>query len=317
MKAPAWLLPAKPKRLLILFGLLLAILAGENIYRHWTPTHTHATTHYSILSSALPQQTVETGDKVEALYAAYLATFKTWPELHQPHAQLQLKLFKDRAEFRRCNRAIGWAEAFYRPPTCHAYYSAAEFNPHHWMLHEAVHQLNHEVARLDLAKWADEGLGEYFSTSFLRNGRLEVGTVDRNTYPVWWLDELKLSGNLQQDLTNGTVIPLRAILNGYGGPSLDKNFNLYYLHWWSLTHLLFEGQGGKYRDQVAPLLRDGASLASFENRIGPVERLQSEWYQHLQGLQWSVFHIGTTNRSPKAPRLLGDPTPTPGQSHTL
>lgn len=297
MKAPAWLLPPKPKRLFILFSILLTILAGEKIYRRWTPTHTHTTTHYEILSSAQRPQSFETGNKVEALYTAYGETFKTWPQLLEPHARLKLKLFKDRAEFRRCNRGIGWAEAFYRTPYCHAYYSAEELNPHHWMLHEAVHQLNHEVAHLDLAKWADEGLSEYFSTSLLRDDRLEVGHVDRNTYPVWWLDELKLSGNLPQDLADGTVIPLRAILNGYGGPSLNDNFNLYYLHWWSLTHLLFEGQHGKYREQVAPLLCDGASLESFEKRIGPVDRLQTEWYQHLQDLQWRLFRISPTNHS--------------------
>ena len=309
MKAPAWLFPPKPKRLLILFGTLLAILAGEQVYRWWHPTHTHSTTHYTILSSALPAQSAETGDKVEALYTAYLETFKIWPELQQPHEKLQLKLFKDRSEFRRCNRGLGWAEAFYRPPCCHAYYSANELNPHHWMLHEAVHQLNHEVARLELAKWADEGLSEYFSTSFLRDGKLEIGKVDRNTYPVWWLDELQLSGNLKQDLESGTVIPLRAILEGHGGPSLDKNFNLYYLHWWSLTHLLFEGQNSKYREHVAPLLREGASLESFEKHIGPVEQLQAEWYQHLQGLQWTLFHIGPTNHS--NPRSVKSSSPSP------
>ena len=287
MKVPAWLLPRKPARLIVLVGILLAILVGEKIYRRWTPPHTHTTTHYTIQSSALLPQTRETGEKVEALYTAYVETFHAWPELHQPHATLQLKLFNDRTEFRRCNRGIpGWAEAYYRTPYCNAYYSREELNPHHWMLHEAVHQLNHEVAHLELAKWADEGLSEYFSTSFLREGRLEAGHVDRNTYPVWWLDELNLSGNLQQDLTNHTVIPLRAILNGYGGPSLDQNFNLYYLHWWSLTHLLFEGQDRKYRKQVAPLLRDGASLESFEKNIGPVDRFQDEWYKHLQDLQW-------------------------------
>jgi hypothetical protein len=300
VNTPAWLLPQKPKRLFILLGILLAILAGEQVYRWWRPTHTHTTLHYTILSSALLAQSAETGDKVEALYTAYVETFKSWPELQQPHEKLQLKLFKDRQEFRRCHRGLGWAEAFYRSPCCHAYFSADELNPHHWMLHEAVHQLNHEVARLELAKWADEGLSEYFSTSFLRDGKLEVGRVDRNTYPVWWLDELQLSGNLKQDLENGTVIPLRAILEGSGGPSLDENFNRYYLQWWSLTHLLFDGQNGKYREHVAPLLREGASLASFEKHIGPVEKIQTEWYQHLQELQWSLFLISTNHSSPRS-----------------
>lgn len=85
MKAPAWLLPKKPQRRFILVGVLLAILLRERIYRHWSPTHTHTTTHYTILSSATPAQSAETGDKVEALYAAYLETFKAWPELQRPH----------------------------------------------------------------------------------------------------------------------------------------------------------------------------------------------------------------------------------------
>lgn len=53
------------------------------------------------------------------------------------------------------------------------------------MLHESVHQLNQEVARLDLEKWLDEGLAEYFSTSRFISNRLAVGRVDLNTYPVW------------------------------------------------------------------------------------------------------------------------------------
>lgn len=233
---------------------------------------------------------------MEVLYSTYVELLQSVPTISEPHAKLQVKLYRDRNEFKRCNR-VGWAEAFYRAPFCHAYFSADEINPHHWMLHEGVHQLNHEVARLRLAKWAEEGLAEYFSTSQLRDGRLELGLVDRNTYPVWWLEDLQLSNDLDADLKSGRVIPLRVILNGHGGPSLDDNFNLYYLHWWSLTHLLFDGGDGKYRDRVVPLVRDGASLGSFEKHIGSVEQLQTEWYQHLQHLQWSLFRVGNTNYS--------------------
>jgi hypothetical protein len=311
VKAPPWLLPPKPKRLLILFGLLLALVGGDKIYRRWTPTNTLTTAHYTIRSSALPAQAEEIGGKLETLHAAYGDLFKSWPEVRQPHALLKVKLFKDRQEFRRCNRGIGWAEAFYRPPYCHAYYSADEINPHQWMLHEAVHQLNHEVAHLDLAKWADEGLSEYLSTSRLRDGRLEVGYVDSNTYPVWWLDELPLSGDLNRDLTNGTIIPLRTILAGKGGPALDDSFNLYYLHWWSLMHLLFDGEGGKYRAGVLPLLLEGATLESFEKHIGPVDRLQAEWYQHLHGLQWSLFRVGKSPADHSRPRSLNPSSSNP------
>lgn len=311
MKAPPWLLPPKPKRLLILFGLLLALVVGDKIYRRWTPTNSHTTAHYVIQSSALPSQTEDIGAKLEALHAAYVDLFKSWPEVQQPHALLKVKLFKDRQEFQRCNRGIGWAEAFYRPPYCHAYYSADEINPYHWMLHEAVHQLNHEVAHLNLAKWADEGLSDYLGSSLLVGGQINAGRTDRNTYPVWWLDELQLSGDLNRDLTNGTIIPLRAIITGSGGPPMNKDFNLYYLHWWSLMHLLFDGEGGKYRAGVLPLLQEGATLKSFEKHIGPVERVQAEWYRHLQELQWSLFRVSTPPANHSKPRSVNSSSSSP------
>lgn len=311
MKAPAWLLPPKPKRLLILSGLLLGIVVGDIVYRWWQPTHTHSTVHYAIRSSALPGQTEEVGAKLELLHSAYLDLFKEVRAIDQPHAPLKVKLFKDRNEFRRCNRGIGWAEAFYRPPYCHAYFSTEEINPYHWMLHESVHQLNHEVAQFRLAQWADEGLSEYLSTSLINDDRLEVGRVDRNTYPVWWLDELALTGDLEGDLKDGTVIPLRSILTGKGGPSLNKHFNLYYLHWWSLVHLLYEGQHGKYREGVLPLLQARATLESFEKHIGPVEQVQSEWYQHLQGLQWDLFLVGSPSTNHSSPRSIKSSSSSP------
>lgn len=310
MKAPSWLLPAKPARLLILFSILLVIVGVDKVRRWWSPTHTRETAHYRLQSSAQPPQTGETGARMEALYSAYVELLQGFPATQEAHPKLQLKLYRDQREFKRCNR-VGWAEAYYRPPCCHAYFSAEELNPHHWMLHEGVHQLNHEVARLRLAKWADEGLAEYFSTSFLRGGRLELGQVDRNTYPVWWLDELQLSGDLERDLKSGAVIPLREILADSGGPSLDENFNLYYLHWWSLVHLLFEVDGGKYRAGMIAVLGEGATPASVEQHIGPVEQLQVEWYQHLRELQWNLFRVGQPPTNHSSPRSVKSSSSSP------
>lgn len=125
-------------------------------------------------------------------------------------------------------------------------------------------------------------MGEYFGTSLLRDGVLKVGQMDRNTYPIWWLEDIGLSGNLDKDLSRGEVIPLRNIISGQGGPSLDKCFNLYYVEWWSLTHFLFQFDGRKYREAFFRVLREGGTLASFEKNVGPVERIQTEWYGHLQ-----------------------------------
>ena len=186
-------MPAKPARLLFLVLVLILVLVGDWRYRRWHPTVTLTTDHYLIRSSASETQTKEIGEVVETLYRAYATLFSGWPEMGPAHESLQLRLFKDRREFRRCNRGLGWAEAFYREPSCYAYYSAVEIGPYHWMLHEAVHQLNREVIRLRAPPWVDEGLAAYFSTSRLKEGALQLGEIDRNAYPVWWLDDMDLS----------------------------------------------------------------------------------------------------------------------------
>jgi hypothetical protein len=194
-----------------------------------------------------------------------------------------VKLFKDRAEFRRVNPGLGWAEAFYREPYCRAYFSAEEANPYHWMLHESVHQLNHEVAGLNLAKWLEEGSAEYFSTSRIGTNGLAVGRIDPNTYPVWWLDELATEAKLEDNIRNGSVIPLRAIITNTGGPSLNRSFNLYYLHWWTLTHFLFESP--RYRDRALALVQRGGGIKAFEEILGPVDRVQVEWHAYVRHLK--------------------------------
>jgi hypothetical protein len=115
------------------------------------------------------------------------------------------------------------SEAFYREPYCRAYFSASEVNPYHWMLHESVHQLNHEMAHLKLEKWLEEGLADYFSTSRIESNELAVGRIDSNTYQVWWIDELATSPDLSGNIRNGSVIPLRAIITNHGGPGMNMH----------------------------------------------------------------------------------------------
>ncbi len=227
------------------------------------------------------------------LYLAALPGFAT------NHAKMQVKLYKDRAELRKINPGLGWAEAFYSPPYCRAYYSAEEINPFHWMLHESVHQLNHEVAHLQLEKWLEEGLAEYLSTSQLRATELAVGKIDLNTYPVWWIDELATSTNLTENLTNGSVIPLRAIITNRGGPSMNNYFNLYYLHWWTLTHFVFESE--THRANAIKLLQRGGDLAAFEELIGPVEQIQTEWHDYVCKLKAHLSGGGPKTIRNKSP----------------
>ncbi len=251
--------------------------------RPWTPHLKIASDHYKILSSATKAETEELRRAAENLYGAYSNALGTLPKFRHVHPKLQLKLYKDRAEFRHIHPGLGWAEAFYKSGCAQAYYSAKEVNPCQWMLHEAVHQLNVEVARLDLAKWLDEGLAEYFSTSRHNETNLAPGAIDPNTYPVWWIDEIATAPDLEKAIRNGSVIPLRQIITNHGGPSLRRHFNLYYLHWWTLTHFLMTTP--RYHHGALQLLESGGGLEAFERFIGPVDQIQTEWFHHVRRIK--------------------------------
>ena len=151
------------------------------------------------------------------------------------------------------------------------------------MLHEATHQLNAEVAHFTLMRWLEEGVAEYFSTSRFVQRQLVPGTIDPNTYPVWWIEDLATTPDLTTNIQNGSVIPLRAIVSGHGGPSMNRHFNLYYLHWWTLTHFLFETE--KHRRAVTALIEQGGGLDAFEKLIGPVDKAQAEWHDYARHLK--------------------------------
>ncbi len=307
-------MPEKPGRLLALVLLLGLVVTGSWLYRRWHPTVTVRTQHYLIRSSATVRQTREMGEVVETLYSAYTGLFPDFPKLHQPHPQLQLSLFKDRREFRLCNWGVGSAEAIYRRPVCYAYYPNVQANPYHWMLQQTARQLNQEVAQLKVPQWIDEGLAAYFSTSRIADRRLHPGEVDRNAYPIWWLDELDLSGDPAKDIADKEIIQLQAIVSGRGGPDPKRYANLYCLHWWSLSHFLLQFDGSRYRQGYFRVIRDGGSVESFEKNIGPLERVQAEWYRHLLEQKKSLKSApaGRAARN----EALNDPPPDPAiESH--
>ncbi|PWU20137.1 MAG: hypothetical protein C5B50_04780 [Verrucomicrobia bacterium] len=278
-----WSLKRRRTRLLIYFLILLVIAAWRYAPRPWHPPITIETPHHIVFSSATRQQTEQTIHALDLLYSAYSNRLGSLPRFERSHQKLEVKLFKDRAEFRWVNPNLGWAEAFYREPYCQAYFSSEETNPYHWMLHESVHQLNHEVAHLRLEKWLEEGLADYFATSCLESNTLAVGRIDVNTYPVWWMPELATTPDLSENIHNGSVIPLRAIIANRGGPSINSHFNLYYLHWWSLTHFIFETP--RYRAHALELLQRGGGLEAFEQTIGPLEQVQMEWHAYVRELK--------------------------------
>jgi hypothetical protein len=271
------------KRFLIYLLILLGVLAWRFVPRAWRPTVTIETVHYSVSSTATRDQAEETARAVEILHASYSNRFYTLTNFNPRPAKLKLLLYKDRAEMRRVNPGLGWAEAFYEPPFCRAYFSADESNPHHWMIHEAVHQLNTEVARVKLSKWLEEGLATYWSTCRVLSNRFETAHLDVDTYPVWWFDDLATTPDLQTNLANGSVIPLRAIITNRGGPAMRGHVNLYYLHWWTLTRFVFESP--RHAGRALELVQAGGDLAAFEKLIGPLPSVEAEWHAYVRHLK--------------------------------
>jgi hypothetical protein len=97
------------------------------------------------------------------------------------------------------------------------------------------------------------------------------------------MDELATSPDLAENLRNGSVIPLRCIITDHGGPGLNNHFNLYYLHWWTLTYFVFESP--QHREHASALVQRGGGLDAFEKIIGPVGTVQTEWHAYVWRLK--------------------------------
>ncbi|MEM7010138.1 MAG: hypothetical protein AAF585_01540 [Verrucomicrobiota bacterium] len=277
---------ASEKRLAVFLVLLGIGWCGLQAYQHWTPNLTVRSAHYQIASTTTQEEAETAAEKAEILFQAYREILGTALDIEEPREPLKMRLYRNRDEFKKSNvLVVGYAEAVYRNKCCHQYLDPTAANPWHWMIHEATHQLNHEVARLNLKLWLDEGLACYFSTSFIDDeGVLHPGKPDFNTYPIWWLPDVDLSGDWEADVAMKNVIPLRNLIRD--NPIDRRNrFNTYYLHWWSWTHFLFHAEDGKFRDGLMELIAAGGSAKAFEKHIGPIEDLEQEWYRSYQ--QWA------------------------------
>lgn len=240
--------------------------------------------HYTINSTATADQTALVAQAVESFYAAYSTFFEKEIPVGAKASKFKLMLYKNGPEFSANNTSSPWAEAYYRAPVCYAYFSEGSENPYHWMIHEATHQLNNELSQFKIPKWINEGLGTYFGTSKIENGVLHPGKIDGKAYPIWWLEELAPSGNLESDIASGKIIPLRTLITGKGGPDINQYVNLYYIEYWSFTHFLFHYKNGTYAESYRKLIVSGGSLEEFEKTVGPIDRIQAEWYDYLQNM---------------------------------
>lgn len=268
------------KRILIDLLLVSVVFGGYFWYTHRTSAYKLESEHYSALSSVSIEETKDALSKAETLYQTYTAFWDV--KAGTADNKLLLKIYSSRKEFKRANPLPGWAEAIYRAPYCHQYIETENENrPCHWLVHEAAHQLNNEVSQFRLPQWAEEGIACYFSTTRMDDGKMSLGVVDRDTYPIWWLSSLGLSGDLSRDKADKKIISIKSIVNDEKPLKMDQHFNLYYIHWFSLVHFLLEAEQGKYREAFITCVKTPSGLEAFEENIGPYQLIEPQWYQHL------------------------------------
>ena len=268
------------KRLLIDLLLVAVVFGGYFWYTHWTPELKLDSEHYKALSNVSIEDTEDALSKAETLYQAYIAFWDV--EAKSTDNKLLLKIYSSRNEFKRANPFSRWAEAFYSEPYCHQYIEAeSEKKPYHWMVHEATHQLNNEVSQFRLPQWAEEGIACYFSTSQMNDGKMSLGVIDWDTYPIWWLSPLGLSGDLSRDKADDKILSIKSIVNDEKPLKMSQHVNLYYIHWFSLVHFLLEGEQGKYRQAFIACVKAPSGLEAFEENIGSYQLIEQQWYQHL------------------------------------
>ena len=185
----------------------------------WSPwaAHGHPAPHYLIVSNAPHGRRVDVAPaRPSNSCTCVVAGFRR----HAAHARTVAPGVVSRAPSSRpTTAACPRPRAIYRTPECHAYVADGP-NRVHWMVHEAAHQLSRRSAwSFERERWIDEGLAGYFGASRIDAQGLRPALLDpKRVSPTAWFPQFQWSGNLEQDLREGRLIPLAAPCSMAAGP---------------------------------------------------------------------------------------------------
>ena len=238
--------------------------------------------HYHLRSTAPEARSRQAIEAAERLHLGW--TQWCGPKTTTHRATHQLRLFATRDQMRQSIPGLNWAEAIYHDGRCDQFDDRWAERPWHWLVHEATHQLAYEDAHLNLPRWANEGLACLFSTSKTKGTALLLGSVDPETYPVWWLKRTPPGRQMQQDLRSGLLMAPSQILKEPDTIDIGTSVNAHYLTWWSLVHYLNATDPDSWKQWV---LTDGTN-AGLARRFGPLSTLDSRWYAHVLALRDSL-----------------------------
>ena len=264
-------------RQLVLVVTILCVLFYNEAQSWWFPECVISSEHFVAESNRSEEETREVLERAEELRRVYLDTFQI-DEAELPDTNHQLRIYGSRKEFKRTNPTSPWAEAYYSCPKSHFYIDEQGEDGFDSMLHEVTHQLAHEIAYLKyLPEWINEGVACTFASCEFVDGEIQLDAVKPTSYPAMWLGHFHYSGDLLQDLDDGKLISVEAIVRGEFPISKSQHVNLYYIQYWSLAHYLWS----EFPDQFIEYYNRSAPIDEFESTFGTFEEVQTGWYRHL------------------------------------
>ena len=269
---------------MIYLAIFIGIYAYTQIRGYWKHEHAIKTEHYDIQSNTTAGLTDNIGKKLEKQFIAYSRIFKK----QKKPGLFTIRIYKNRAEFKRVNPSPRWAEALYINPVCHFYIDKKKANPYHWGFHEATHQLNREYAGLKIPLWADEGLATLFGTGIIDKNDNLTRKTDPNTYPLWWINSLVLTDNIKQDIAKKQFIAIKDIVYAKRPININEHFNRYYIMWWSLTHYLFWEENRVHREAYLEFLQGKTTIDDFYKNVILANDIEKKIHNKLKKMQTST-----------------------------
>jgi hypothetical protein len=140
------------------------------------------------------------------------------------------------------------------------------------LAHEGFHQfLGYELG-LEVPMWLNEGMAQYFETSYISNGRLHTGLISQS--------KLRLAQNLCRA---GQAPPVSELLQ-MDRATFYANAQVTYPMSWALVYYLMTRDGASYnnsrfRHYLQDLKFNFNDIASFQRRFG---RDSSQWESDFQ-----------------------------------
>ncbi len=247
------------------------------------------TLHYRLFSTLPSARGLKFAEMSEQAYAAFKAHFGA-----EPSVMLEGDVFGALQDFEDFAVGSGMAmpgklhtHGFFSGRKVHFPYVDDEYTSLNYLIHELCHQYDCLSGRpMNAPPWYFEGIACFFANHAIRDGKLAVALLvpSKNSNLYY----------LQHMIRTGKAWPLKAVLTGDPGPSIDRDF---YNHAWGLVWFLTRCEKGGYPAKFkayeefvhSPQSAGKDLLQSFVEIIGPMETVEKDFLSYIasiKGIPW-------------------------------